>query len=113
MGIGSIWGIAKVAATKIPWGKVMENMPAVVELVGRAKDRFKAHAFPPGGDVDERIRLLQDENVKLEKALLQTSDHLQEAIKTLKVVSARQKTLAIATVAALLIALSSLIVSLR
>lgn len=108
-GIGSIWGIAKIAATKIPWGKVMDNVPAVVELV---KDRLRAHASAPGGDLDERIRSLQDENLKLEKALLQTSDHLQEAIKTLKVVSARQKTLTMTTVLALLIAVSSLIVSL-
>ena len=107
-GIGVIWGIAKTAATKVPWGRVVENVPAVVDFIGRAKERFNVPASSQK-DFEQRLRLLQDENVKLGKALLQTSDHLREVSKSLEVLAARQKMLVIATAASLLIAISSLI----
>ena len=109
MNIATIWGIAKVAATKIPWGRVMENFPAVMDL---AKERFRPSGGPRG-DVEARLRLLQEENQKLEKALLETSGHLQITIKTLKTVLARQKTMMAGTVVSLLMALASLVISLR
>jgi len=108
IGVRTIWGIAKIAATKIPWGRVMENIPAVVDLAGRAKGRLKG-----GGAVEEQLRLLQEENRKLEKALLESSGHLQQAIKTLKVVLARQKMLMAGTLLSLVIAIASLVISLR
>ena len=109
MNIGTIWGIAKVAATRIPWGRVMENIPAVVDMAERAKGRFRGH----GGDIEARLRQLQEENRKLEQALLETSGHLQQTIRTLKVVVARQKMLMIATAVSLLVAIAALVAVLR
>ena len=105
-GMGIIWGIVKVAATKIPWGRVVANAPAVVDLVGRAKDRLTVSSQD---DLAERLKLMCEENQKLEKMLLKTADHLQVLEKTLKVVADRQKMWAITTVVALLMAISSLI----
>lgn len=105
-GIGVIWGIVRVAATRIPWLKVVENAPAVVDLVARAKDRLYASSQD---DLVERLNLIHEENLKLEKVLIKTADHLQELENTLKTVVARQKSLVVATVASLLIAASSLL----
>ena len=110
MHIATIWGIAKIAATKIPWGRVMENIPAVVDLAGRAKGKFTGASH---GAVEDRLRLLHEENRRLEKALLENSGHLQQSIKTLKVVLARQKMLMAGTVLSFLMALVSLVISLR
>ena len=104
----SVWTIVRIAATKIPWGRVMENVPAVVDMVGRAKGRFMAPASAQFGQ-DERLRLLQEENLKLKKALVETSDHLQQVAKSLEVVAARQKMLMIATAVALVAAVWSLL----
>uniref|UniRef100_C6DY33 Uncharacterized protein n=1 Tax=Geobacter sp. (strain M21) TaxID=443144 RepID=C6DY33_GEOSM len=110
MNIATIWGIAKVAATRIPWGRVMENIPAVVDLAERAKGRFRGHG---GGDIEARLRHLQEENRKLEQALLETSGHLQQTIRTLKVVVARQKMMMTATAVSLLAAVAALVAALR
>ncbi len=104
--MGIIWGIVKVAATKIPWGRVVENAPAVVDLVGRAKERLMASTQD---DLAERLKAIHEENQKLETLLLKTTDHLQTLEKTLTVVSARQKMLSIVTGLSLLIAISSLL----
>jgi len=104
----SVWTIVRIAATKIPWGRVMENVPAVVDMVGRAKGRFMASSSAQIGQ-DERLRLLQEENLKLKKAIVETSDHLQQVAKTLEVVAARQKMLMIATAVALVAAVWSLL----
>lgn len=104
--LGMIWGIVKMAATKIPWGTVVENAPAVADLVGRAKDSLKASSQD---DLVEQLRLIHEENQKLEKVLLQTANHLQDLEKTLSVVVARQKNWAIVTVFSMLIAISSLV----
>ena len=103
-----IWGIVKIAATKIPWGRVLENVPAAVEMMGRAKERFRGTPGSAHGSMEERVRLLQAENQKLEKALLQSSEHLQETIKTLRVVLARQKMLTLGTVLSLALSASAL-----
>ena len=108
------WGIAKIAATKIPWGRVLENVPAVVELVGR---RFRSQGTPESRpapeparlDHEERLRLLQEENLKLGKALIQMTQHQQEIAKSLEVVAARQKMLTIATALTFLLAVSALV----
>lgn len=103
----SVWTIVRIAATKIPWGRVMENVPAVVDMVGRAKGRFMASPPAQIGQ-DERLRMLQEENLKLKKAIVETSDQLQQVAKSLEVVAARQKMLMIATAVAFLAAVWSL-----
>ena len=104
-GAGVIWKIVKTAATAIPWGRVVENAPAVVDLVGRAKDRLRAS---PAQGLEAQLRSLQEENLKLADTLLKTSDHLEELTKALEVVAARQKMLTTATFVSLLIGISSL-----
>ncbi len=112
MNIATIWGIAKVAATKIPWSRVMENMPAVVDMANRAKGRFMGQGAPRG-DLETRLRFLEEENRKLDRALLETSGHLQQAIRTLKVVLARQKMLMGAALLSFGMAVAALVLSLR
>lgn len=107
----SIWSVAKIAATRIPWGRVMENLPMVADMATRAKERFMG-AGSPGG-MEGRVRQLEEENRKLEKALLETSGHLQLTIKTLKVVLAREKMLMVGTGLSLLLSVIALIVALR
>lgn len=107
----SIWSIAKIAATKIPWGRVMENIPAVADMATRARERFMGHGGAHG-DVGSRLALLEEENRKLERALLETSGHLQQTIKSLKVVLARQKMLMAVSVVSFLTALAALVVAL-
>jgi hypothetical protein len=103
-GIGVVWGMVKTAATKIPWGRVLQNAPAVVDLIGRAKESLQV----PHSDLEERLGLIQEQNLKLEQTLLQTAEHLQELTKTLEVMAARQRLLSIGIVVSLLIAVSSL-----
>jgi len=110
MNLLSIWGIAKIAATKVPWGRVMQNLPVVADLASKARERFMG---PGHGSVEEQLRLLQEENRKLEKALLENSGHLQQTIKTLKVVAARQKVLMGVTALSLITAIAALVISLR
>ncbi|WP_129125320.1 hypothetical protein [Geomonas oryzae] len=107
----SIWSVAKIAATKIPWGRVFENLPVVVEMANRAKGRFMGEGA--ASDLEARLQQLHEENRRLEKALLETSGHLQLAVKTLKVVMARQKVLMGATAVSLLVAIAALVVALN
>jgi hypothetical protein len=104
--MGIIWGIAKAAATTIPWGRLVENAPAVVDLVGRAKERLK---ITSRDDLVEGMKLLQEENLKLERMLLEAATHLQKLEETLNLVAHRQKIWVITTVVALLMAISSLL----
>jgi hypothetical protein len=87
---------------------VVENVPAVVDMISRAKGKLRA-PITSKSDIEERLRLLQEENQKLAKVLLDTSDHLQELGKGLEVMAARQKMLTIAAVVSLLLAASSLL----
>lgn len=107
----SVWSVAKIAATKIPWGRVFENLPVVVEMANRAKGRFMGESAP--SDLEARVQQLHEENRRLEKALLETSGHLQLAVKTLKVVLARQKVLMAATAVSLVVAIAALVVALN
>ncbi|MBU5635282.1 hypothetical protein KOM00_00875 [Geomonas sp. Red69] len=106
----SIWSIAKIAATRIPWGRLMENLPVVVDMANRAKGRFMGAGSP--SDIEARLHHLEEENRKLEKALLETSGHLQLAIKTLKVVLAREKLLMAVAGVSLLVSIAALVVAL-
>lgn len=110
MNLATMWGIAKIAATKIPWGRVVQNIPAMADLANRARERFSGAAH---GGVEERLRLLQEENRKLERALLETSGHLQQTVKTMKVVVARQKVLMVVTAVSLITAVAALVMVLR
>jgi len=107
MSVASILGVLKIAATKIPWSRVMENLPAVVDMVGRAKARLRVPASAPG-TLEERLRSMEEENLRLGKALLQSTETLQQVAKSLEVVAARQKMLAIVTAVSLLTAIWSL-----
>lgn len=107
----SIWSIAKIAATRIPWGRVMENLPMVADMASRAKGRFMG-AGSPGG-MEARLHQLEEENRKLEQALLETSGHLQLTIKTLKVVLAREKMLMAGTGISVVLSVIALVVALR
>ncbi|TSK07110.1 MAG: hypothetical protein FPO08_10855 [Geobacter sp.] len=109
----SIWSVAKIAATKIPWGRVFENLPVVVEMANRAKGRFMGEGAGAASELEARVQQLHEENRKLEKALLETSGHLQLAVKTLKVVLARQKVLMAATAVSLVVAIAALVVALN
>lgn len=109
MNFSTIWGVAKIAATRIPWGKVVQNIPAMADLATRAKERFMGG----GGSLEERVRMLQEENRRLEKALIENSGHLQQTIKTLKVVAARQKVLVVVTAISFITAVVSLVIALK
>lgn len=105
-GLGTVWGIAKLAATRIPWGRLVESAPAVVDLVGRAGERFRGGA---PDDLLERVRLLQEENRNLERVLQQTADRLQELERRVQGMAARQRIITWATATALLAALCALL----
>ena len=107
----SIWTVAKMAASKVPWGQVMRNLPGMVEMANRAKGRLLGEGS--SGDLRARVQELEEENRRLEKALLETSGHLQLATKTLRVVLARQKVLMAATAVSLVLAAVALAVALR
>lgn len=104
----SIWTVVRIAATKVPWGRVMENVPALMDMVGKAKTRLREQPAQRGS-LDERLRILEEENLKLGKALLQSSETIRQLAKTVEVVTARQKMLMTATVVSFLMALTSLL----
>jgi hypothetical protein len=106
---GVVWKIVRTAASSIPWVSVVENTPALLDLVERARERFRAGA---SHDMEEQLNALQEENLKLADTLLRTTNHLQEVTNTLEVVLARQKTLGVVTVISLLAAVSALALAL-
>ncbi|UFS68601.1 hypothetical protein LPW11_11810 [Geomonas sp. RF6] len=107
MNMGMIWGIAKVAARNIPWGRVAQHAPAVFDLVGQAK----ARRAPRRGEVAEKVLWLEEENERLAAALVETTEQLQTVARTLETVSSRQ--LLIGTVAAvsLVVGVLSLVIA--
>ncbi|HJV34595.1 hypothetical protein [Geomonas sp.] len=104
---GVIWKIIKTAATNVPWARMVQNAPAVVDLVERVKEHFIA-----GGQHSayEELAALREENLRLADALQQTAGRVEQLTKALEVVVARQKMLTVATVVSLLLAISSLVV---
>jgi hypothetical protein len=104
--IGAIWGMLKMVATKVPWGQVVENAPAVADLVARAKDRLRGSSQ---NDLEEQLVFVYEKNVKLEKKLAETADQLTELSNTLQAVANRQKTLTIVAAISLLLAISSML----
>jgi hypothetical protein len=104
-GIGIVWKVVKTAATKIPWGQVIESAPMVVDMVGRARAHMTAM---PHQDFQAQLKSVQEENLRLAQSLQHTADHLQEVSETLQVLEAREKVLIVGTAISLLIAISSL-----
>lgn len=100
MGIGLL-GIIKTAAEKIPWAKVAQNTPLVVDLLGKAKAQIRQHDASQR-NLEEQVKSLHDENARLAAALLQLSDRLQ-------LVTSRVSTLLKVSVVSLLFALSALV----
>ncbi|HEY5513985.1 MAG TPA: hypothetical protein VIK40_10120 [Geomonas sp.] len=100
MGIALVFQIIKRIATKIPWTQVAQNAPLIADMVGKAKDKLNASARKIQ---DDQIQLLQEENARLAKSLLQMSDQLQN-------ISSRVYLLTVITAVSLLIAISSLII---
>ena len=104
-GIGVVWKVVKTAATKIPWGQVLENAPMVVDMVGRARAHLTAM---PHQDFQGQLKAMHEENLRLAQSLQQTTDRLQEVSETLQVLEAREKVLVVGTAVSLLIAIASL-----
>jgi len=106
MNFGTIWGLAKVAARTIPWGRVAEHAPAVFDLVGQARARR-----PGRGDVAEKLLELEEENERLAQALVEATEELQALAATVETLSSRQ--LVVGTVAAvsLVVAILSLVIA--
>jgi hypothetical protein len=103
---GMVWNIVRTAATKIPWGRIVENAPVVVDLVERVKDHLKS---PQQNDIYKELKLNREEHLKMADSLLQATTEVQQLKAALEVVAARQKMLMIATGISLLVALSALI----
>jgi len=104
MGVSAVWNVVRTAATKVPWGKVLENAPAVADLVGLAKGRKQ----PAPHALEEHLRSLHEENLRLTRKLAEASQTIQELTKAMEVVSARQKMVTVVSVVSLLAALGSL-----
>ena len=103
---GMVWNIVRTAATKIPWGRLVENAPAVVDMMGRVKDHLKA---PQQGDLYKELKLNREEHLKMADSLLQTTAEVERLKAALEVIAARQKMMMTATAISLLAALSALI----
>jgi|GEM_PF-2470540 len=106
--MSALWKVIKLAAGAIPWGTVVENAPAVVDLVARAKDKFKGAGQD---DVLERIAQLQEENQHVRLLLQQTGEHLQIVESRLLMLEARQRLLSVVAVLSLLAAVAALVVT--
>lgn len=105
-GIGAAWGVVKMLATKVPWGRLVENAPAVVDLVARAKERLQA---PSQDDLAGQLLSIHNQNLRLEKTLHETANRLDALSAKLEAVSQRMSLLLKATVVSLLMAISSLL----
>jgi hypothetical protein len=104
-GAGVVWSILKTAATQVPWGRVVQNAPMVVDIVERVRERMGAVSHH--GVADE-LRVLREENIRLADGLQKSNEQLLAVTKTLTVVAARQKLLAVLTVLSLLAAVAAL-----
>lgn len=76
MGIGPLLGLLKTAATNIPWAKVAQNTPLVVDAFGKAKARLQQNEALQK-DLEHHLKALHEENARLTSAVLQLSDKLQ------------------------------------
>ena len=105
-GASVVWKVVKTAATRIPWGNVLENAPVVVDLVGRARERLAAGIHH---DLDKQLKGLREENLKLTRQLQETGETVQNLSKALEVVSARLKMVTVVSVLSLLAAAAAIV----
>lgn len=76
VGVALFWGLLKTAAANIPWTKVAENTPLLVDVLGKAKARIRLNENSQK-NLEEHLKSLQDENARLTTDLLQLSKKLQ------------------------------------
>ena len=77
MGLGPLVGIIKAAAANIPWAKVAQSTPLIVDVLGKAKAKLKLQEATQK-ELEERLKAVQDENARLTTALLHMSDKVQK-----------------------------------
>lgn len=76
MAIG-IWSVLTAAATKIPWTRVVQSAPVVVEVLDRVKARVRLNEAAQK-NLDEQLKCLAEENARLLEELKQASLKLQK-----------------------------------
>jgi len=72
-----IWSVLKAAATKIPWTRVVQSAPVVVEALDRMKARVRLNEAAQK-NLDDQLKYLVEENVRLSGELKQASFRLQK-----------------------------------
>lgn len=75
MGIGLL-GVIKTAAMNIPWAKVAQNTPLLVDMLGKAKAQIKQHDASQK-NLEDQLKSLHEENAKLAATVLQMSTTVQ------------------------------------
>ena len=98
MGIG-IWSIIATAAANIPWTKVVQSTPLLVDVFGQAKAKLKMNEASQR-NIEDQLKMLHEENARLGATLLQMSEQVQ-------LLNSRVATLTKLTVISLLCALSA------
>ena len=109
MGYDLIWRVVK----NIPWAKVVQSTPLIVELVARAKDRLKS---PTGEEQLEHLTLLADQVQALEKEKARLATEVKEKSAQLELLSnqlrqvtARAATLTVIAAVSAVVAVSALL----
>jgi hypothetical protein len=74
--IGPLWGLIRTAAANIPWARVAQNTPVLVDMLGKAKARIRQQEASQR-DIDDQLKQMQDENARLSASLLQLSGKVQ------------------------------------
>lgn len=100
MGIGLL-GFIKAAAANIPWTKVAQSTPVLVDMLGMARAKLKLQETSQK-NLGDQLKLLQEENARLVTDLQRMSGKLQ-------LVTSRVSILTKLTAVSLLLALSSLV----
>ena len=100
MGIGLL-GVIKTAAMHIPWAKVAQNTPLLVDMIGKAKAQIKQHDASQR-NLEDQLKSLNDENAKLAATVLQMSN-------TVQLLTSRISFLTKLTAISLLLAISSVV----
>jgi septal ring factor EnvC (AmiA/AmiB activator) len=101
VGIGPLLNLIKTAAVNIPWSRVAQNTPLIVDMLGKAKAKIR-QSESINRDFEDQLKLLQDENARLSTSLLQATDKIQR-------LTARVSMLAKVSGFSLLLALAALI----
>jgi hypothetical protein len=96
-----LWGLLSTAAMKIPWTRVAQSAPMLVDMIGKARTNMRMQEAS-AKNLDVQLKQLQDENAMLTSALLQVSDKLQ-------LLTSRVSTLTKITGLSLLLAASALV----